>query len=209
VHQSGDEFSLPRADGGRPRAIIPRRSCRGVDFSPRRRMGRDPPPIRCRTRDRISPPGGSIPRRNAPVNPTQITVRLQAGFPPRRSQEPPSSGQNRKARTAPRASSGSRQAKLPADRDFRADLETRGRSGAVGRACFRELVGDNRTICWPSSPPRPSIDQAEQKPLPREVIFVIDNSGSMGGTLDRGRPRRALLYAPGAGWRPGRTASKT
>jgi len=28
----------------------------------------------------------------------------------------------------------------------------------------------------------PAVEAATQKPLPREVVFVIDNSGSMGGT---------------------------
>ena len=35
-----------------------------------------------------------------------------------------------------------------------------------------------------------------QKPLPREVIFVIDNSGSMGGTSIT-QAKASLIYALG------------
>jgi Ca-activated chloride channel homolog len=40
------------------------------------------------------------------------------------------------------------------------------------------------------------VNDAEQKPLPREVIFVIDNSGSMGGT-SIAQAKAGLLYALG------------
>jgi Ca-activated chloride channel family protein len=40
----------------------------------------------------------------------------------------------------------------------------------------------------------PVVNDAEQKPLPREVVFVIDNSGSMGGT-SIAQAKAALLYA--------------
>jgi Ca-activated chloride channel family protein len=42
----------------------------------------------------------------------------------------------------------------------------------------------------------PAVDQAQQKPLPREVIFVIDNSGSMGGTSIV-QAKASLTYALG------------
>ncbi|MFX5233319.1 VWA domain-containing protein, partial [Acinetobacter baumannii] len=42
----------------------------------------------------------------------------------------------------------------------------------------------------------PSVDNATQKPMPREVIFVIDNSGSMGGTSIV-QAKASLLYALG------------
>ena len=42
----------------------------------------------------------------------------------------------------------------------------------------------------------PAVEQAEKKPLPREVIFVIDNSGSMGGTSIT-QAKASLIYALG------------
>jgi Ca-activated chloride channel family protein len=42
----------------------------------------------------------------------------------------------------------------------------------------------------------PAVEQAEQKPLPREVIFVIDNSGSMGGTSIT-QAKASLIYGLG------------
>src|SRR3954447_16325360 len=79
VHQKGDEFSLrvPLVVGPRyhPAPVVQSVDLRsdgggwGVTTA-------DPVP----DRDRISPPVLD-PARNAPVNPTNITVRLQAGFP--------------------------------------------------------------------------------------------------------------------------------
>jgi Ca-activated chloride channel family protein len=42
----------------------------------------------------------------------------------------------------------------------------------------------------------PSVEQAVQKPLPREVVFVIDNSGSMAGTSII-QAKAGLVYALG------------
>ena len=49
---------------------------------------------------------------------------------------------------------------------------------AVG--LFRENVSGAYYLLAFVTPP--AIEHAEQKQLPREVVFVIDNSGSMGGT---------------------------
>jgi Ca-activated chloride channel family protein len=42
----------------------------------------------------------------------------------------------------------------------------------------------------------PAVTEAVQKPLPREVVFVIDNSGSMGGTSIE-QAKASLIYALG------------
>ena len=59
---------------------------------------------------------------------------------------------------------------------------------------FREHVGDADYLLAYVTPP--SVDNAMQKPLPREVIFVIDNSGSMGG-VSIVQAKASLLYALG------------
>ena len=190
VHQSGDTFSfrVPMVVGPRynPAPIV-----QSVDF---RRDGggwgatsTDPVP----DRDRISSPVLD-PSRNAPVNPTEITVRLQAGFPlgevkshhhQVRIESPDSS--TRVIRLA--------EGVVPADRDFELTWKPAAEQ-APSVGLFREHVGDADYLLAFVTPP--SIDQAEQKPLPREVIFVIDNSGSMGGTSIV-QAKASLAYALG------------
>ena len=68
---------------------------------------------------------------------------------------------------------------MPADRDFELTWKPAAeKAPSVG--LFREHVGDVDYLLAFVTPP--TVEQAERKPLPREVIFVIDNSGSMGGT---------------------------
>src|ERR1700742_4019886 len=79
VHQSGNEFSLrvPLVVGPRynPAPLVQSVDLR-ADGSGWGATSSDPVP----DRDRISPPTLD-PAQNAPVNPTSITVHLQAGFP--------------------------------------------------------------------------------------------------------------------------------
>jgi Ca-activated chloride channel family protein len=190
VHQSGDTFSfrVPMVVGPRynPAPIV-----QSVDF---RRDGggwgatsTDPVP----DRDRISPPVLE-PSQNAPVNPTQITVRLQAGFPlgevkshhhQVKIESPDSS--TRVIRLA--------EGSVPADRDFELTWKPAAEA-APSVGLFREHVGDADYLLAFVTPP--SIPQGEQKPLPREVVFVIDNSGSMGGTSIV-QAKASLSYALG------------
>ena len=116
-------------------ATIPCPSCRASTSGPMAAAGvraeSDPVP----DRNRISPEVLD-PATNAPVNPTSITVRLQAGFPlgevkshhhTVKTEKPDASTQHYPACRRPGAG-GSR---------FRADLEARGREGAIGRAVPR------------------------------------------------------------------------
>ncbi|WP_431206070.1 marine proteobacterial sortase target protein [Bradyrhizobium betae] len=176
VHQSGNEYSLrlPLVVGPRynPAPIV-----QSVDFRQDRSgwgsTNSDPVP----DRDRISPPVLD-PAKNAPVNPTSITVHLKAGFA---LGEIKSHHHNVKVESPDDTTRIVTLADgaVPADRDFELTWKpAAAKAPSVG--LFRERVGDADYLLAFVTPP--SAEQATQKPLPREVVFVIDNSGSMGGT---------------------------
>jgi Ca-activated chloride channel family protein len=176
VHQSGNEYSLrlplvvgPRYD---PAPIV-----QSVDF---RKDGSgwgaatsDPVP----DRDRVSPPVLD-PAKTAPVNPTSITVRLKAGFAVGEVKSHHHKVKIENPDSTTRIVTLADGA-VPADRDFELTWKPAAeKAPSVG--LFREHVGDPDYLLAFVTPP--SAEQAAQKPLPREVVFVIDNSGSMGGT---------------------------
>ena len=190
VQQSGNEFSLrvPMVVGPRynPRPVVQSVDLR-ADGGGWGATTTDPVP----DRDRIS---STVldPALNAPINPTNITVRLQAGFP---------LGDVKSHHHAVKIDSpdsATRVIKLaegvvPADRDFELTWKPAAeKAPSVG--LFREHVGNADYLLAFVTPP--SVEQAEKKQLPREVIFVIDNSGSMGGTSII-QAKASLLYALG------------
>src|SRR5258706_781675 len=190
VRQSGEEFSLrvPTVVGPRynPVPVV-----QSVDFRPDGSgwgaTSTDPGP----DRDRISPQVLD-PAEHAPVNPTAITVRLQAGFP---LGEVKSHHHQVKIESPDDSTRIIRLAEgvVPADRDFELTWKPAAeRAPSVG--LFREHVGDADYLLAFVTPP--TIEQAEQKPLPREGIFRIDNSGSMGGTSII-QAKASLTYALG------------
>jgi Ca-activated chloride channel family protein len=128
-------------------------------------------------RNRITPPVLD-PAKNPPVNPTNITVRLQAGFP---------LGEVKSHHHQVKIDSPDEttriiklwQGPVPADRDFELTW-TAAASRAPTVGLFRERVANADYLLTTITPPQ--VNDAQDKPLPREVIFVIDNSGSMGGT---------------------------
>jgi len=190
VHQSGNEFSLrvPMVVGPRynPAPVVQSVDLRD-DGSGSGTSTSDPVP----DRDRISP-RVLDPAENAPVNPTSITIRLQAGFP---LGEVKSQYHQVKIERPDDATRLIRLADgpVPADRDFELTWKPAAEK-ATSVGLFREHVGDADYVLAYVTPP--SVEQAEQKPLPREVIFVIDNSGSMGGTSIE-QAKASLVYALG------------
>ncbi len=190
VQQMGNEFSLrvPMVVGPRynPAPVV-----QSVDFRPNGGgwgvTSADPVP----DRNRISPPVLD-PAEHGPVNPTAITVRLQAGFP---LGEVKSHHHQVKIDSPDDSTRVIRLAEgvVPADRDFELSWKPAAeKAPSVG--LFREHVGDADYLLAFVTPP--SVEAAEQKPLPREVIFVIDNSGSMGGTSII-QAKASLTYALG------------
>ncbi|MGY4628190.1 marine proteobacterial sortase target protein [Bradyrhizobium sp. USDA 4486] len=190
VHQSGNEYSLRL-----PLVVAPRYNpapiVQSVDFrqdgSGWGATSSDPVP----DREHISPPVLN-PANNAPVNPTSITVRLKAGFAlgevKSHHHHVKVEGPDTKTRVVTLADGA-----VPADRDFELTWKPAAeKAPSVG--LFRERVGDADYLLAFVTPP--SAEQAMQKPLPREVVFVIDNSGSMGGTSIV-QAKASLLYALG------------
>jgi Ca-activated chloride channel family protein len=190
VQQSGNEFSLrvPMVVGPRYNSLP---LVQNVDLRPDGNgwgtVSTDPVP----DRDRISPPVLN-PAQNGPVNPTAITVHLQAGFP---------LGEVKSHHHQVRIESPDRSTRVirladgvvPADRDFELTWKPAAeKAPSVG--LFREHVGDADYLLAFVTPP--SIEQDTPKPLPREVVFVIDNSGSMGGTSIV-QAKASLIYALG------------
>ena len=190
VQQSGNEFSLrvPMVVGPRynPLPVVQSVDLR-ADGGGWGATTTDPVP----DRDRISPTVLD-PALNAPINPTNITVRLQAGFP---------LGEVKSHHHAVKIDSPDSTTRIiklaegvvPADRDFELTWKPAAeKAPSVG--LFREHVGNADYLLAFVTPP--SVEQAAQKPLPREVVFVIDNSGSMGGTSII-QAKASLLYALG------------
>jgi len=186
VHQSGGVFSLRL-----PLVVAPRYNpapvVQTVDLNPSGGgWGQitDPVPDRAR----IEPPVLD-PRTNPPINPVAITVRLQAGFPlgEVKSHHHPvtieaSGADTRVIRLADKV--------VPADRDFELTW-TSAATAAPSVGLFRERVGDADYLLAFVTPP--ALANAVQQPRPREMVFVIDNSGSMGGTSIR-QAKASLLY---------------
>ena len=174
MRQSGDLFSLRV-----PLVVAPRYNpapvVQTVDFRPDG-LGwgkvNDPVPDRAR----IEPPVLD-PRTHAPVNPVAISVRLQAGF---------ALGEIKSHHHAVKLEDAGENVRLiklddgpvPADRDFELTWKPAA-STAPSVGLFRERVGDADYLLAFVTPP--VVMDAEQ-PRPREIVFVIDNSGSMGGT---------------------------
>jgi Ca-activated chloride channel family protein len=132
------------------------------------------------------------PALNPPVNPTSITVRLQAGFPlgevkshhhAIKTESP--DGSTRIIKLA--------ESVVPADRDFELTWKPAAEQ-APSVGLFREHLGGSDYLLAFVTPP--SVEQAEKKQLAREVIFVIDNSGSMGG-VSIIQAKASLIYALG------------
>jgi Ca-activated chloride channel family protein len=190
VHQSGNEYSLRL-----PLVVAPRYNpapiVQSVDFRQDGSGWGATASNPVLDRDRISPPVLD-PAKNAPVNPTSITVRLKAGFA---LGEVRSHHHNVKTESPDGTTSIVTLADgaVPADRDFELTWKPAAeKAPSVG--LFREHVGDADYLLAFVTPP--SAEQATQKPLPREVVFVIDNSGSMGGTSIV-QAKASLLYALG------------
>jgi Ca-activated chloride channel family protein len=190
VQQNGNAFSLrvPMVVGPRynPQPVVQSVDLR-ADGSGWGSTATDPVP----DRDRISPPVLN-PAENAPINPTNITVHLNAGFPlgevkshfhQVKIESPDSTTRVIKLAEGP----------VPADRDFELTWKPAAeKAPSVG--LFREHVGNSDYLLAFVTPP--TVEQAQRAPLPREVIFVIDNSGSMGGTSII-QAKASLLYALG------------
>ena len=213
LHQLGRQYRPGRDRGGadripgagapvRRRVLAARAAGRGAALHsradgadgrfPRRRAGlghgrRDPVP----DRDRIEPP----------VLDPRWNIAGQSGRRSRCACRPASrSARSRAITTRSRsetAEDGTRVIKLaegpvPADRDFELTWKPpRERAPSVG--LFRERVGDADYLLAFVTPPR---SWRSEDRRPREIVFVIDNSGSMGGTSIV-QAKASLVYALG------------
>jgi Ca-activated chloride channel family protein len=191
VRQSGNEFSLRVPLVVAPR-YIPDPIVQTVDFGHDGHgwghAQNDPVP----DRDRITPPVLD-PRQHAPVNPVTLSVRLQAGFP---------LGEVKSHHHVVKTEAVSEDTRIvtlaegpaPADRDFELTWKPV-ESAAPAVGLFREHLGDGDYLLAFVTPPVVTPTGGEQ-PRPREIVFVIDNSGSMGGASIV-QAKASLIYALG------------
>jgi Ca-activated chloride channel family protein len=140
-------------------------------------------------RDRITAPVLD-PRVEPPTNPVAITVHLNAGFP---------LGDVKSHHHAVKIDAPSDDVRVirldnhvvPADRDFELTwMPAAAAAPSVG--LFREHVGNADYMLALVTPPLKA--DAQKEVLPREMVFVIDNSGSMGGTSIT-QAKASLLFA--------------
>ncbi len=183
VPQSGNRFSLRVPLVVAPR-YNPKPLVQTVDFGGKG-WGQVADPVP--DRDRIEPPVLD-PRQVPPLNPVTLTVHLQAGFP---------LGEVKSqfhTVTIETVSDDTRIIKLsgavPADRDFELTWEPKpGKAPSAG--LFHErLDGADYLLAFVTPP----VLEQPQHPKPREVVFVIDNSGSMAGT-SIAQAKASLSYA--------------
>ncbi|WP_075996138.1 marine proteobacterial sortase target protein [Salaquimonas pukyongi] len=173
IRQDGGVFSLRF-----PMVVAPRYNpqpvIQMVDFDKRNGSGFgvvDPVP----ERGKIEAPVLD-PRENAKINPVTLTVKLAAGFPLGAVENPYhdmiSTSQDDETRILTLKNET-----VPADRDF--ELTWRASGDAPNAALFTEEVDGQHYLLAFLTPPR--IAPAKLPKKDREVVFIIDNSGSMAG----------------------------
>ena len=130
-----------------------------------------------------------VARAGSGLNPVSITVNLDPGFDAEAISSPyhavnvTGEGETRTITLADGA--------VPANRDFELRWSASGNAPSLG--LFRQKHGALDYVMATITPP--SVERVSEAP-PREMIFVIDNSGSMaGGSMPAAR--RSLLYALG------------
>ncbi len=188
VHQSGGEFSLRF-----PMVVAPRYNpapiVQTVEFNNGAGFAVPSDPVE--NRDKIEAPVLD-PRENARINPVALTVNLKAGFPLGDVKSSfhdvdikQDGDQNRVI-----ALKGDT---VPADKDF--ELTWKAAPGKTPSAGLFREVRDGKTylLAFVTPPATPDTSTASAK---REVVFVIDNSGSMSGpSIEQAKQSLALAIS--------------
>ncbi len=186
VQQSNGIFSLRFPMVVAPR-FNPSANVHTVEFDNGSGWGQvnDPVP----DRDRISPP--VLNPDLGSINPVTMTVTLEPGFDLGKVESAYHEIVLRRTDDET-AILTFKEGEIPADRDF--ELTWAAKDGnAPTAALFRESIdGDEYALLF-LTPPITAPD-TDRQPLPREVILIIDNSGSMGGPSIV-QARESLLYA--------------
>ncbi|OBZ93356.1 membrane protein [Pararhizobium polonicum] len=188
VHQSGGTFSLRF-----PMVVAPRYNpdpiVRTVDLDPNSGYAvNDPVP----DRDKITAPVLD-PAENAKINPVTLTVNLKAGFPLGTVTSPFHETDTQTVDDMARTIS-LKSGSVPADKDF--ELNWTASAGKTPHAgLFRETMNGKTYLLGFVTPPADDAAATETRPK-REVIFVIDNSGSMAGkSIEQARESLALAIS--------------
>ncbi|OWV90511.1 marine proteobacterial sortase target protein [Rhizobium sp. N122] len=188
VHQSGGAFSLRF-----PMVVAPRYNpapiVHTVEFNNGAGFATPRDPVE--NREKIEAPALD-PRENAKINPVSLTVDLKAGFP---------LGDVKSSFHEVDIRQDGDQAKtislkgdaVPADKDF--ELTWKAAPGKLPSAGLFREVKDGKTYLLAFVTP-PTAPDAAAAPAKREVVFVIDNSGSMSGpSIEQARQSLALAIS--------------
>ncbi len=188
VKQSGGEFSLRF-----PMVVAPRYNpdpiVQTVDLDPNSGFAvNDPVP----NRDKITAPVLN-PAENAKINPVTLTVNLNAGFPIGTVTSPFHQTDIQSVDDMARRIS-LKSGSVPADKDF--ELDWTAAAGKTPHAgLFRETM-DGKTYLLGFVTPPTDDTTTIGAPAKREVIFVIDSSGSMAGpSIEQARDSLALAIS--------------
>ena len=135
---------------------------------------------------RITPPVQHPSR--GPINPVTLRIELDAGVPLARLESP-----SHAIQTAPLAGGVTlvelAQGPVPADRDFELAWQPAAEAAPTA-AVFAETAGDATFALLMVMPPAPGTLVPS---VPREVVFVLDNSGSMqGASIDQAKAALTL-----------------
>ena len=131
---------------------------------------------------RITPPVAHPSR--GPLNPVSLVIELDPGAPPARLES-----SYHEIQTTPLAGGRYRielaRGTVPADRDFELMWQPHAEAAPLANLFTERKGGETFAILMVTPPAPDALDVAR---LPREVIFVIDNSGSMhGASIDQAK----------------------
>lgn len=127
------------------------------------------------------------PRVGGKINPVTITVRLKPGFPLAQVSSPTHAVDVRDMRGGKTITLAEGQ--VPADRDFLLSWRAAPLAAPAVGLFHEEVAGDDYVLAQLTPP----INARPGPPPPRDIVFVIDNSGSMGGESMR-QAKASLAY---------------